>query len=200
MLWHKFSGLHNQEVNQEASRLFQHLYVGSCCLKSGPDRQPLRAAGLTEELKLCDVSFFFSIVVIEVQCFLMIFGSYKLLETKTFHVNCRRMEVILVTGVLQEHRLFILVQLWSQLNQSDSNLSQPAALLRLTAVNAEMLLQVVFVLEGFSTFTAFELAVSSSFVQKRLLRREKHSSSCDGEWVGEGSTSWQCGTVATGGI
>ena len=44
---------------------------------------------------------------------------------------------------------------------------------RPTAVNAQMLLQVMFVFEGFSTLGAFELAVSSSFVQQLRLWREK---------------------------
>lgn len=41
----------------------------------------------------------------------------------------------------------------------------------LTAVNAEMFLQVMFVLESFSTLTAFELAVCCRFVQQWQLQR-----------------------------
>lgn len=51
-------------------------------------------------------------------------------------------------------------------------------------MNAEVLLQVVFVLEGFSTFAAFELAVSSSFVQQRRLQTKIQNWSCDGGRVG----------------
>lgn len=36
-----------------------------------------------------------------------------------------------------------------------------------------MLLQVMFVLKGFSTLTAFELAVSSSFIEQRRLQRDE---------------------------
>lgn len=42
----------------------------------------------------------------------------------------------------------------------------------LTAVDSQMFLQVMFILESFSTLAAFELAVSS-LVQQRQLRREK---------------------------
>lgn len=51
---------------------------------------------------------------------------------------------------------------------SDAALRAP-----LTAVNTKMLLQVVLVLEGFSTLAAFELAVSSSFSKQWWLQREK---------------------------
>lgn len=42
----------------------------------------------------------------------------------------------------------------------------------LTAVDSQMFLQVMFILESFSTLAAFELAVSS-LVQQRQLQREK---------------------------
>lgn len=44
----------------------------------------------------------------------------------------------------------------------------------LTAVNAQMLLQVMFVLESFSTLATFELAVSCCFIQQ--LQKEKTES------------------------
>ncbi len=76
----------------------------------------------------------------------------------------------------------------------------------LTAVNTKMLLQVMFVFEGFSTFAAFELAVSSSFVQLRRLQTEKQTESyhvMEDEWESlsrEGSRLRDCGTEADGGI
>lgn len=42
----------------------------------------------------------------------------------------------------------------------------------LTAVDAQMFLQVMFVLESFSTLATFEFAVSG-FVEQRQLQREK---------------------------
>lgn len=42
----------------------------------------------------------------------------------------------------------------------------------LTAVDSQMFLQVMFILESFSTLATFELAVSS-LVQQRQLQREK---------------------------
>lgn len=55
---------------------------------------------------------------------------------------------------------------------------------RLTAVNSKMLLQVMFVFEGFSTLAAFELAVSSGFAeQRRLLTENKQRD--DGEMENE---------------
>lgn len=54
----------------------------------------------------------------------------------------------------------------------------------LTAVDAKMLLQVMFVFEGFSTLAAFELAVSSSFVEQLWLQKEKISFHDGGVGVG----------------
>ena len=68
---------------------------------------------------------------------------------------------------------------------------------RLTAVDTKMLLQVMFVFEGFSTLAALELAVSSSFVEQRRLQTEAHTEwSCDGGRVGrrlhrEWNRSWR---------
>ena len=45
----------------------------------------------------------------------------------------------------------------------------------LTAVNAEMLLQMMLILEGFSTLGAFELSVSRPIIQQRRLWRRKGS-------------------------
>ena len=44
--------------------------------------------------------------------------------------------------------------------------------LRLTAVNAKVLLQVMLVFEGFSTLAAFKLSVSSFFAERRLQREQ----------------------------
>lgn len=55
---------------------------------------------------------------------------------------------------------------------------------RLTAVNTKMLLQVMFVFEGFSTLAAFELAVSSSFVEQRRLQTQKQTVRMWWGWVG----------------
>jgi len=44
---------------------------------------------------------------------------------------------------------------------------------RLTAVDAKMLLQVMLVLEGFSTLVAFELAVCGGVAERRRLQTEK---------------------------
>lgn len=53
---------------------------------------------------------------------------------------------------------------------AESFSSDPALRTPLTAVNTKMLLQVVLVLEGFSTLVAFELAVSSSFSKQWWLQ------------------------------